>query len=57
MACPTGAIFYGDLNEDAISNGRELRRFSETVAKESAYRYREDLGTYPRVYYLLARKK
>ncbi|MFQ5820316.1 MAG: sulfate reduction electron transfer complex DsrMKJOP subunit DsrO [Candidatus Heimdallarchaeota archaeon] len=57
VGCPKGAIFFGDLNEDAVSNGRELLRFSETITKESAYRYREELGTHPRVYYLPPRKK
>ena len=55
--CHSGAIFYGDLNEDVVSNGKELKIFSETVEQESPYRYLEDLGTHPRVYYLHPRKR
>lgn len=51
-ACPNGTIFYGDANEDTVSNGEETVRFSELIKKRSGYRYMEDLGTEPRVYYL-----
>jgi molybdopterin-containing oxidoreductase family iron-sulfur binding subunit len=51
-ACPNGTIFFGDANEDAVSNGEETVRLSELLKKRSGYRYLEDLGTEPRVYYL-----
>lgn len=51
-ACPNGTIFFGDANEDAVTNGEETFRLSELITKRSGYRYLEDLGTEPRVYYL-----
>jgi Fe-S-cluster-containing dehydrogenase component len=51
-ACPNGTIFFGDANEDTVSNGEETFRLSELVKKRAGYRYLEDLGTEPRVYYL-----
>ncbi len=51
-ACPMGVIYFGDLVEDAVTNGVETLRFSELVKDRAAYRYREDLGTHPSVYYL-----
>ncbi len=51
--CPMGAIYYGDQNEDAVTNSQgETLRFSQTLRDRAAFRYREDLGTQPRVYYL-----
>jgi molybdopterin-containing oxidoreductase family iron-sulfur binding subunit len=50
--CPHGAIFFGDLNEDTISNGRETWRISEVFKKRQPFRLFEELGTEPRVYYL-----
>jgi molybdopterin-containing oxidoreductase family iron-sulfur binding subunit len=47
-----GAIYFGDMNEDAVSNGTETRRFRDFVQERSGYRYREELGTKPNVYYL-----
>jgi len=51
-ACPNGTIFFGDANEDTVTNGDETFRLSELVKKRAGYRYMEDLGTEPRVYYL-----
>lgn len=50
--CPTGAIYYGDYSENAVSNGRETIPFIETLETQHGYRYKEELGTEPRVYYL-----
>ena len=51
--CPRGAIYYGDENEDAVSNGLgETARLSKLLNDNGAYRYMEELGTKPRVYYL-----
>lgn len=51
-ACPNGVFFFGDMNEDSVSNGTETFRFSELVKDKAGYRLMEDLGTKPRVYYL-----
>lgn len=51
-ACPNGVIYFGDKNEDAVTNGDETVRFSELISRRSGYRYLEDLGTEPNVYYL-----
>ena len=50
--CPMGAIYFGDANEDAVSNGTETVRFKKLLADRGGYRYLEELGTSPRVYYL-----
>lgn len=51
-ACPMGAIYFGDLVEDTITNGGETIRFSKTMEAKHGYRYLESLGTHPSVYYL-----
>ncbi len=51
-ACPNGTFFFGDLNEDTVSNGAETFRFSELIKDKAGYRLMEDLGTKPSVYYL-----
>ena len=51
-ACPNGVYFFGDKNEDVVTNGQESFRFSELVKDKAAYRYMEELGTRPNVYYL-----
>lgn len=51
-ACPNGVFYFGDELEDAVSNGSETVRLSELLRDRIGYRYLEDLGTKPRVYYL-----
>jgi Fe-S-cluster-containing dehydrogenase component len=51
-ACPNGVLYFGDENEDAVSNGTVTVKLSEFLKERSGYRYMEDLGTKPRVYYL-----
>jgi Fe-S-cluster-containing dehydrogenase component len=51
-ACPMGVIFFGDILEDTVSNGNETLRFSKLMTDRAGYRYREELGTLPSVYYL-----
>ena len=51
-ACPNGVFFFGDINEDTVTNGSETVRFSELIKDRAGYRLMEDLGTKPRVYYL-----
>jgi len=51
-ACPMGVIYFGDLNEDAVTNGVETLRFSSLMVDRHGYRHMEELGTMPSVYYL-----
>jgi Fe-S-cluster-containing dehydrogenase component len=51
-SCPNGVFFFGDMNEDSVTNGSETFRFTELVRDKAGYRLMEDLGTKPRVYYL-----
>ena len=51
-ACPNGTFFFGDMNEDTVTNGAETFRFSELIKDKAGYRLMEDLGTKPSVYYL-----
>jgi Fe-S-cluster-containing dehydrogenase component len=50
--CPNGVIFFGDKNEDIVSNGEESFRFSKLVHDRAAYHFMAELGTEPNVYYL-----
>ncbi|MFU8802480.1 MAG: 4Fe-4S dicluster domain-containing protein [Bradymonadaceae bacterium] len=56
-ACPNNVFYFGDLNEDAVSNGVVTVRLSELLAEKGGYRYMEELGTEPRVYYLPPRDR
>jgi len=51
-ACPNGVYFFGDLNEDTVTNGSETFRFSQLIKDRAGYRYMEEVGTEPNVYYL-----
>jgi molybdopterin-containing oxidoreductase family iron-sulfur binding subunit len=51
-ACPNGVYFMGDMNEDTVTNGSETFRFSQLMKDRAGYRYLEELGTGPSVYYL-----
>jgi Fe-S-cluster-containing dehydrogenase component len=51
--CPMGVIYFGDQNEDAVTNSKgETVRLSKLLTERAGYRYMEELGTEPRVYYL-----
>lgn len=52
LGCPMRALYMGDLNEDIASNGVEVVRLSTLLSEGNAFRYNEELGTQPRVYYL-----
>ncbi|MCB9299996.1 MAG: 4Fe-4S dicluster domain-containing protein [Lewinellaceae bacterium] len=56
-ACPNGVFYFGDENEDVVTNGEETLRFSQLIKDRAGYRYMEDLGTKPRVYYLPPRDR
>lgn len=53
-ACPNGVYYFGDENEDLVTNGttRETFRLSEILKRNAAYTLMPELGTKPRVYYL-----
>jgi molybdopterin-containing oxidoreductase family iron-sulfur binding subunit len=53
-ACPNGVYWFGDRNEDAVTNGttKETTSFSELIKDNAGYTLMEELGTKPRVYYL-----
>lgn len=52
--CPMGAIYFGDINEDSVTNGEETVSFTELIQNFDGYRHLENLGTDPSVYYLPA---
>lgn len=51
-ACPRGALYFGDLNEDAVSNYREVISLSQALREKGGFRYKEEDGTNPSVWYL-----
>ncbi|HEY4798729.1 MAG TPA: 4Fe-4S dicluster domain-containing protein [Bacteroidia bacterium] len=51
-SCPNGVIFFGDYYEDVVTNGEDTFRLKELLQKRGGYRYLEELGTEPSVYYL-----
>lgn len=53
-ACPNGVYWFGDENEDAVTNGttKETVRFSDLIRDKGGTRLMEELGQDPRVYYL-----
>jgi molybdopterin-containing oxidoreductase family iron-sulfur binding subunit len=51
-ACPNGTFFFGDMNEDTVTNGAETFRFSDMIKDKAGYQLMEDLGTHPSVYFL-----
>ena len=51
-ACPMGVIYFGDLYEDAVTNGVETVSFNQLIKDRAGYRHLENLGTRPLVYYL-----
>ena len=51
-ACPNGVFYFGNIYEDAVTNGDETVKFSSLIRDKAGYRYLEDLGTQPSVYYL-----
>ena len=51
-ACGMQAIWIGDLVEDVATNGGETVRLSTLIKENDAFRYKEELGTSPRVWYI-----
>jgi molybdopterin-containing oxidoreductase family iron-sulfur binding subunit len=52
-SCPNDVFYFGDANEDAVTNGSgQTVRLSELLKERAGYRFMEELGTKPSVYYL-----
>jgi Fe-S-cluster-containing dehydrogenase component len=53
-ACPNSVYYFGDENEDAVTNGttKETVRLSKLLTDNAAYQLMPELGTKPRIYYL-----
>ena len=53
-ACPNEVFYFGDENEDAVTNGttKVTVRFRKLLADNGGYQLMPELGTKPRVYYL-----
>ncbi len=51
-ACGMEALWIGDLVADVATNGHETVRLSQFIKDNDAFRYKEELGTGPRVYYI-----
>jgi molybdopterin-containing oxidoreductase family iron-sulfur binding subunit len=47
-----GVLYFGDIDEDTVTNGTETFQFSELIRDRAGYRHLEVLGTRPSVYYL-----
>ena len=53
-SCPNGVYYFGDENQDAVTNGttKETFSLSELLKVNGGYHLMPELGTKPRVYYL-----
>ncbi len=53
-ACPNGVYYFGDENEDTVTNGttKETVRFKKLLEDNGGYTLMPELGTKPRIYYL-----
>lgn len=51
-ACTMEALWIGDLMADVATNGSETVKLSSFLRENDAVRYREELGTRPRVWYI-----
>lgn len=52
-ACPNGVHYIGDLVTDVAVNGRVTVKLSTFLHENNAVRFKEELGTNPRTYYIL----
>ncbi len=52
LACPRKVLYVADLVEDIASNGVEVVKLARLLDENNAFRYKEELGTQPRVWYL-----
>ncbi len=57
-ACRMNAIYFGDQLEDVVRNhAGETVSFTQLIREKGGFRYMEDLGTEPRVWYLPPRDR
>ena len=58
-ACPNSVYWFGDENEDAVTNGttKETTQLSELLKNNGGFQLMTELGTKPRVYYLSAKNR
>lgn len=52
-ACTMEALYVAELTRDVATNGRETVKRSKFLRENDAIRFREELGTRPRVWYIL----
>lgn len=56
--CPMGAIYFGDQLEDVVRNSTgETVSFTKLIREKGGFRFMEELGTQPRVWYLPPRDR
>jgi molybdopterin-containing oxidoreductase family iron-sulfur binding subunit len=51
-ACTMGALWIGDLKTDVATNGSQTVKLSKFLRENDAVRFREELGTRPRLWYI-----
>ena len=51
-SCVEGAMFFGDRREDAVTNSKGETLALSELLRNGAFRWKEELGTRPRVYYV-----
>ncbi len=52
-ACHTGALYFGNIKENAVSNKfGETHKIDELIKERGGFRWKEEEGTLPRVFYL-----
>jgi len=52
-SCPNDVFYFGDYYEDAVTNGSgQTVRLSQLLEDRAGYRFMDELGTKPSVYYL-----
>ena len=51
--CPMEALYIGDLTSDVATNGAETVKLSRFLEDNHAVRFKEELNTRPRVFYIL----
>jgi Fe-S-cluster-containing dehydrogenase component len=57
-ACEMNAIYFGDQAEDVVSNhSGEIVSFSHLIREKGGFRFMQELGTEPRVWYLPPRDR
>ncbi len=50
--CSMEAIYIGDWENDLATNGRDTVQLSDFLRKNDAFRFKDELGTHPSVYYI-----